>query len=110
MTGKLRQRMRRRLPMKRDEVLKVLAEHREELQGFGVKRLAIFGSVARDEAGPESDVDLLVEFEGRATFDGYMELKFFLEGLLGHPVDLVTRRSLKPQLAPNIDREALYVA
>lgn len=96
--------------MRRDEVLEILSTHQAELQELGVEHLAIFGSVARDEAGPESDVDILVEFRGRATFDGYMELKFLLEDLLGCPVDLVTRRSLKPRLAPAVEKEALYIS
>ena len=74
-----------------------------------MKSLAVFGSVARGEAGPESDVDILVEFEGRATFDRYMGLKFFLEDLLGRRADLVTRKALKPRLRPYVEREAIYV-
>ena len=96
--------------MRKDEVLWRLREHRDELRKrFGVKSLAVFGSVARGEAGPESDVDILVEFEGRATFDRYMGLKFFLEDLLGRRVDLVTRKALKPRLRPYVEREAIYV-
>ena len=96
--------------MKRDEILKTLRVHKDELrQRFGVKSLAVFGSVARGEAGPESDVDILVEFEGRATFDRYMGLKFFLEDLLGRRVDLVTRKALKPRLRPYVEQEAIYV-
>ena len=60
--------------------------------------MAIFGSVAREEARPDSDVDFLVEFRGPATFNGYMDLKFFLEDLLGRPVYLVTRKSIRPRL------------
>jgi len=96
--------------MRREEALRLLREHRDELRRFGVDRLALFGSVARDEAGPESDVDLLVEFDGPATFDGYTGLKFFLEDLLGQPVDLVTRKSLKSRLVSSIEREAVDVA
>ncbi len=96
--------------MRRDEVEKLLAEHRQDLHQFGVKSLALFGSVVRDEARPDSDVDMLVEFEGAATFDRYMDLRFFLEDLLGAPVDLVTRKALKPRLRPYVEREALYVA
>ena len=96
--------------MKRNEILEILRTHRDELQQrFGVKSLAVFGSVARGEAGPESDVDILVEFEGRATFDRYMGLKFFLEDLLGRRVDLVTRKALKPRLRPLVEREAINV-
>ncbi len=96
--------------MKNTEVIQILRQHRDEIrQRFGVKSLAVFGSVARGEAGPESDVDILVEFEGRTTFDRYMGLKFFLEDLLGTRVDLVTRRALKPRMRPYVEREAVYV-
>jgi predicted nucleotidyltransferase len=96
--------------MRRDEIVKLLAEHRQDLSRFGVKSLALFGSVGRGESRPDSDVDFLVEFEGAATFDRYMGLRFFLEDLLGAPVDLVTRKALKPRLKPYVEREAEYVA
>ncbi len=95
--------------MKREEILQRLAAHREDLAAFGVKSLALFGSVARGEARPESDLDILVEFEDSTTFDRYMELKFFLEELLGCRVDLVTRKALKPRLRPYVEQEAVYV-
>ncbi len=93
----------------RSEILQTLAVHRDELTRMGVKTLAVFGSVARDEARPDSDVDILVEFQGSATFNGYMDLEFFLEDLLGRPVDLVTRKSIRPRLKTQIESEALYV-
>ena len=96
--------------MNKEETIRRLVEHREELVRFGVKSLALFGSVVRDEAQPTSDVDLLVEFEGQATFDRYMDLKFYLEQLLGCRVDLVTRKALKPRMRPVVEKEALYVA
>jgi hypothetical protein len=89
--------------------LQILADHREHLKRFGVKSLALFGSVARGEARRDSDVDILVEFEGPATFDQYMDLKFWLEDLFGCPVDLVTRKALKPRLRPYVEKEAVYV-
>lgn len=95
--------------MKRDEILQRLSAHQEYLAGFGVKSLALFGSVVRGEARPDSDLDILVEFEGGSTFDQYMNLKFFLEELLGRPVDLVTRKALKPRLRPYVEEEAVYV-
>ncbi|MCS6786167.1 MAG: nucleotidyltransferase family protein [Thiobacillaceae bacterium] len=76
---------------------------------FGVKRLLLFGSTARNEARPGSDVDLLVEFEGPATFDGYFGLLHYLETLLGRPVDLVTPRSLPERLRGMIEHEAIDV-
>jgi predicted nucleotidyltransferase len=95
--------------MIRSEIMKTLARHRDAFAGMGVKTLAVFGSVARDEARPDSDVDILVEFQGPATFNGYMDLKFFLEDLLGRPVDLVTRKSIRPRLKERIEGEAVYV-
>jgi uncharacterized protein len=95
--------------MKRDEVMQLLAAHREELARLGVRSLALFGSIAREEAGPTSDVDLLVEFEGAATFDRYMELEAYLEALLGCSVDLVTQRSLKPLLRSSVEKDVRYV-
>lgn len=97
--------------MTRDETLKLLNDHAAEIrERFGVKRLAVFGSTARGEAREDSDVDVLVEFEGRATFDGYMGLKFFLEDLLHRNVDLVTQEAIRPQTRPSIERDLVDVA
>jgi uncharacterized protein len=95
--------------MSRSEILQILAARREDLARMGVESMAIFGSVARDKARSDSDVDLLVYFQGPATFNGYMDLKFFLEDLLGRPVDLVTRKSIRPRLKTRIENEAQYV-
>lgn len=91
-------------------VLNCLQEHLDTIHSFGVRSLALFGSVAREEATENSDLDFLVEFEGTATFDRYMQLKFFLEDLFDKPVDLVTKRSLKPQISQAILNEAIYVS
>src|SRR5437870_9292950 len=97
--------------MRRNEALAILSGHRAEIEGqFGVKRLALFGSVARDEARPDSDVDVLVEFDGPATLDRYMGLKFHLEDALGARVDLVTGSGLKSRARPFVEREAIDVA
>ncbi|MGY4707514.1 nucleotidyltransferase family protein [Candidatus Bipolaricaulota sp. J31] len=96
--------------MKREEVLQRLREHLDELrQRFGVKSLAISGSVARGEAGPDSDIDILVEFETSPGFDGYMALKFYLEDLLGKKVDLVMKNALKPWARDAVLREKVDV-
>jgi uncharacterized protein len=96
-----------------DQILKIIANHREELSTeFGVKSLALFGSVVRDESTPASDVDLLVEFDGRPV--GLFHLsrtQHYLESILGVPkVDLVLRDSIKPALKERILREAIHAA
>ena len=96
--------------MKNTEIIQLLRQHRDELRKrFGVKSLAVFGSVARGEAGPESDVDILVEFESSPGFDGYMALKFYLEALLGRKVDLVMKSALKPWARDVVLREKVDV-
>lgn len=79
-------------------------------QRFAVKHLALFGSAARDEMHEGSDADVLVEFEGPATFDGYMGLKSFLEGLFKVKVDLVTNKGLKPRARPYVEKDLIHVA
>ena len=76
---------------------------------FGVVRLALFGSTARDTARPDSDVDLLVAFDGPATSERYFGLQFYLEDLLGRPVDLVTEKALRERLRPYVERDAIVV-
>ena len=94
--------------MKRDEVLRLLATHRKELLALGVQSLAVFGSVVHGEAGPDSDVDILVEFAKPVGFFAFLEVKEHLEGLLGCSVDLVTRKALHPRLRDEILNEAVY--
>ncbi|MDI3342007.1 MAG: nucleotidyltransferase family protein [Sphaerobacter sp.] len=96
--------------MRRDDVLRILGEHRADLAQRGVASLALFGSVARGEAGPGSDVDLLVEFSGPVGLFELVELKEYLEGLLGCPVDLVTPDRLKRQVRDRILGEAIRAA
>lgn len=96
--------------MSRAELLALLRRHKPDLQQrFGVRSLSLFGSLARDQASSESDTDLLVEFDGPATSARYFGLQFFLEDLLGGPVDLVTRQALRPQLRPFVERDAIHV-
>jgi uncharacterized protein len=93
----------------RDEILQILARHRDAIRGFGARRLGLFGSQARGEASAKSDLDFLVEFEpGAKTFDSYMDLKEFLEELFGQEVDLVVSEGLKPRLREGILRETVY--
>src|SRR2546429_604395 len=97
------------ITMTRSELLDSLSEHQVELAQLGVRSLALFGSVARDEARPDSDVDFVVDFDGGATFDRYVELLFLLERLLDCRVDLVTRRSLHPAVRASAERDLIYV-
>lgn len=96
--------------MRRDEVLRILAEHQAELANLGVGSIALFGSVARGEARPGSDVDLLVDFNQPVSLFELVDLKDYLEQLLGCSVDLVPRDSLKRQLRDRILKEAIPAA
>ena len=89
-------------------ILEQLNQKAEELkQNFSVRSIGLFGSLARNEADSESDIDILVDF-GEPTFDHYMDLKFYLERLFGRAVDLVTADTVKPRLKPLIEREVIY--
>jgi uncharacterized protein len=97
--------------MKKQTALHLLQDHKEVMrQRFGVRQLSLFGSTVRDQAKESSDVDVLVEFDGPATSDRYFGLQFYLEDLLGCPVDLVTDKALRPELRPHIEKEAVRVA
>lgn len=96
--------------MDKDEVLTLLRAHKAILsQRFGVTELALFGSVARNQVSEDSDIDILVCFDGPATSKAYFGTQFYLEDLLGHPVDLVTNKALRVELRPYIEREAVNV-
>ena len=96
--------------MSRTWVLEQLAQSKAILVArFGVTDLALFGSTARDAARIDSDIDILVSFDGPATSERYFGVQFFLEDLLGRPVDLVTDRALRPELRPFIEKEAVHV-
>jgi hypothetical protein len=96
--------------MKRDKILGILHDHAEELSRFGVSSIAVFGSAARDEHGPKSDVDILVEFnpQRRIGLLAFIRLRQRLEEMIGVRVDLATKKALKPQLRDRILREAVY--
>ena len=97
--------------MTKVEVLALLHKHRPEIQRrFKVEHLALFGSVARDEMHEASDVDVLIKFQGLATFDGYMDLKAYLEALFKAQVDLVIEDDIKPRMRPIIEKDLIRVA
>lgn len=96
--------------MKQDDILQVLKQKNAEIaKEFGVKSLSLFGSVARNDARPNSDVDLLVEFDRPVGYFGLFALQDYLEKLLGCSVDLGTPDSLKPYMRERIQGELIRV-
>ena len=98
-----------RTALDRREALALLREHREELaERFGVRRLALFGSTARDEAGPDSDVDVLAAFDhaGMHEYGGALE---YLQELMGPRVDLIVESELRAEFRPYVEADAIYV-
>jgi predicted nucleotidyltransferase len=93
--------------LSRDQVMTTLAENRDAIRRFGVRRLALFGSCARGDGSSSSDLDFLVEFD-KKSFDAYMDLKAFLETLFGCEVDLVIAEALKPRLRDAVLQEAVH--
>ena len=96
-----------RKSLKRDDVLRLLNTYKSSYKEFKVKSLSIFGSVARDEANAESDVDLLVEFEQTVGLFTFVRLQQYLETILGCKVDLGTPDSLKENLREVVLQEAI---
>jgi len=96
--------------MTRDQTLQALTRAKPELvRRFGVVRLALFGSVVRNQARADSDVDILVRFDGPATASRYFGVQFFIEDLLSRPVDLVSEKALRAELKPHIEQELVDV-
>jgi uncharacterized protein len=90
-----------------DDAVRRIGDAEAEIRTLGVQRLALFGSVLRGTAGPDSDADLLVQFrEGAKTFDRFLALAELLEDRLGRRVELVTTESLSPYIGPRILAEA----
>lgn len=96
--------------MDRKDAINTLIKVKPELAGrFGVTSLALFGSTARNAASRDSDVDILVAFDGPATSAKYFGVQFLLEDLFGCNVDLVTEKALRSELRPYVEQEAIYV-
>lgn len=97
--------------MKRSDVLRILQKERQELvDHYNISTLSVFGSVARDDAREDSDVDILVEFSRPVGLFQFIELQQRLEALLGSKVDLGTPRSLKPRIKEQVLQEAIRVS
>lgn len=97
--------------MNRASILSLLSKHLDDVRArYDVARLSLFGSAARDELRDDSDVDVLVEFNGPATLEHYFGLKDYLEARLGRSVDLVTVRGLKPRARRHVEKDLIRVA
>lgn len=95
--------------MTRDEILRAVEQNRDHLRSLGVRELSLFGSYARGDARPGSDVDFMVELDEK-SFDRYMAVKELLESLLASRVDLVLKSTIKSRLRDTILREAVRAA
>ena len=96
--------------MNRAQTIEILVRSKPVLvDRYRVKRLALFGSTARDAATQGSDIDILVSFDGPATSERYFGVQFYLEDQLGRDIDLVTEKSLRAELRPHIEQEAIDV-
>ena len=92
------------------EALALLRAHKPVLaERFGVSGLALFGSTVRDEAGPDSDIDILVSLPGARGWAGYGEVLQHLEGLFGHSVNLAVDADVRVEFRPYIKADAVYV-
>ena len=96
--------------MNSSHIIAKLRSDRDALKNLGVASLKLFGSVARDSAGADSDADFLVRFKDAPSYDRFMDLKFHLEDALGIRVELVTEDALRPEMRQSVERDALLVA
>ncbi|MBL7070712.1 MAG: nucleotidyltransferase family protein [Candidatus Omnitrophica bacterium] len=93
----------------KNKILKTMKQHSDELKAYGVKKVGIFGSFVRSSQHAKSDIDILVEFDKNSkTFDNYMELKFYLESLFRHKVDLVIKDALKARIKREVLSDVKY--
>jgi len=96
--------------MNRSRALELLTQSKPTLTArYGVTRLALFGSTARNDARVDSDIDILIAFDGPATSERYFGVQFYLEDLFGCKIDLVTEKALRVELRPFIEKEAVRV-
>lgn len=94
---------------RRNIVLETIHRNVDALRKCGVRRLGIFGSAARNQVRPGSDLDFVVKLD-RKSFDAYMDVKYFLERLFNRPIDLVLEDAIKPRLRPIIMKEVIHAA
>ena len=97
--------------MKRNEVIEKLKQQADAIRALGATSLYLFGSVARDEAGPSSDLDLFIDYDPKQKFSlvDLASIKLFLEDELSADVDVTTRNSLHPRLKDKIEHSAIQI-
>jgi predicted nucleotidyltransferase len=97
--------------MNRTDAIEALKRQADALRALGATSLFLFGSVARDEAGPDSDIDLFIDYDSASRFSAFdlVGIKLFLEEKFRLPVDVTTRDSLHPMLKDRIEQSALRV-
>jgi predicted nucleotidyltransferase len=94
-------------PITKYQVFEIIGRLEAEIRALGVSRLAVFGSIARGESHPDSDVDILVQFSpGSKTFDRFLALSELLEANLGRRIELITTEALSPFIGSHILAEA----
>lgn len=96
--------------MQADDAISILRRHEGDLRARGVRRAALFGSLARGDDRPDSDIDAMVEIEpeARITVFDYLALKDYIAGLFDRPVDVVSHDGLKPYVRPRATADAIY--
>jgi predicted nucleotidyltransferase len=96
--------------MNKRDAIEILRRHQADLRARGIVHAALFGSVARGEAGPQSDIDIMIELAPDASLDifAYVELKNFIAALFPGPVDVVNRDALKSYVRPPATADSIY--
>ncbi|PIU47816.1 MAG: nucleotidyltransferase [Candidatus Hydrogenedentes bacterium CG07_land_8_20_14_0_80_42_17] len=96
-----------------EEVIEIILKNKKEIQELGVEQLHIFGSTARGNSMPDSDIDVLVRFSETVQngnyFEAYLQLNRLLENILKNRVDVVTETGIKPRIRPYIEKDMILV-
>ncbi len=97
-------------PLTRDEALRILRDHKSELaERFGIQEISLFGSTVRNEARPDSDVDILIAYDELPDWISYFSVQPYLEELLGRSVDVCTTKELREEMRARVEAEAIRV-
>jgi hypothetical protein len=96
--------------MNKHDAIEILRRHQADLRARGIVHAALFGSIARGTAGPQSDIDIMIELAPDASLDifAYVELKSFIAALFPGPVDVVNKEALKPYVRPPATADSIY--